>query len=287
MTLNRGEFELDGYLLSPAARVLVSNFDPGTTGFNIQEVELPSGPGRRFGREWVAPQDWTFEFTAMSPGVDAMLADMADFAPVWLRSGRDPGTESILRFNIEGSVRRVYGRPRRWSYNPLDARWRDYVTAGGMFALSDPVQYDDEIRLETLYINPVNRAGGVKSPLTSPLTTVSGGTRQGVINDVGGELETPIFATFIGPITNPKLTGDGWEIGFDVTLSHTESVTVDTRLFTALRNDGASMGGKLTRGTRLNKARIKPGATELNFSGIDATGTAQVIVTWRPAYNAF
>ena len=79
-------------------------------------------------------------------------------------------------------------------------------------------------------------------------------------------------------LNRPLVKAAGLSLAFD------QSVTVDTRKFTVLRNDGVSLAGTLARGARLSQARLKPGSSNVTFGGTDATGRATCLFTWHPTF---
>ncbi|MGL5850182.1 MAG: hypothetical protein ACRCZD_05290, partial [Phycicoccus sp.] len=197
-----------------------------------------------------------------------------------------PGALSVLRYNLGGRVRRVYGRPRRFSVAMRTTLWSGVTAAVADFQLADVLHYDDELQSVGVSIVPAS-TGGLVSPLKSPLSTLGGGARQGVIS-VGGSAPTPFRATVRGPITNPWIAGPGWRIELATTLASDQSITINTRpgASSVLRQDGASMAGSLSRTTRLSTAVLRPGPSEITFGGTDPTGTASCTLTWRNAHHS-
>lgn len=288
--LNDGEFELDGYAFggeSHGVLVQPGGFDPGTASLRLQDNDAGINDGIYMGRDSKSPPLWGFTLMSNQYNAAGALDALETLAAQWdsydVRT--TPGAVSTMRYNLGGRTRRVYGRARRFAQSVTAGLWSGVATAVADFQLTDGRYYADELRVQTVSIVPAT-AGGLSGVLTGPLTTEAGGARQGVIPDVGGKVATPITATISGPITNPWLAGPGWEIRLNVTLAYDQSVTIDARpwAMSVLRNDGASLAGKLTRSSRLDQARLLPGSQELTFGGTDATGTAKCSVSWRPAF---
>src|SRR5699024_100335 len=185
-----------------------------------------------------------------------------------------------------GRQRCVYGRPRRWAGDE-DATHQGIAFSRlpllATFQLSDPRIFSDTLHTTTLDLVPES-TGGIIFPLVFPMTTtITGGVRAGfVTND--GDAPAPVTVTFNGPVTNPKIFTDDWEIGITGKLAYDESVTVDCLAMTVKRQDGANVAGRLTRGTRLRNAALAPGQQEIKFTGADSTGTATAVVSWRNSY---
>lgn len=286
--LRHGDFDLNGYVIGgdDSRPVYAVGLDTGVADHRGQDEENPSGDDRFFGRDLLSGPTWTFEFRMGSATPEASLAALAGITRCWRSAPRDTGAESVLRYSVGGRTRRVYGRPRRFSQNPNLVFIMGHIAAAGQFVTKDSLHYGDELQSLTVTLVPGD-AGGLVSPLISPLTTVAGGTRQGIIPDVGGDAPAPLTATFRGPVTNPSVSSRGWVIGLNTSLAYDQSVTVDTRNGTVLRNDGASLGGALTRRTYLPEARLQPGAQEIIYTGTDPTGTSSCTVAWRPAFYGF
>ena len=278
--LQDGDFELNGFRAGDRDSVFVTGFEPSEPSSRNQDTPNPSGHGIHFGRDYYESSVWTLEFGAT--GVDRIAA-MSALNAAWRKVNHKPGEESVLRFRLAGRERRVYGRPRNFLSTVGPSLTRGHITAAGTFVTSDPFVYGDEpISMSaTMY---ASSKGGLKTPLKGNLTGVKAGVRNGAIPDVGGETSAPFVAVINGPVRNPSISSGDWTIQVDTTLAYDQSLTIDTRKNTVMRNDGTSLGGSLTRTSRLASARLNPGPASILFSGIDPTGTSRVTVTWHPTY---
>lgn len=282
-----GDFELDGYVLGRNHPAFVTSFDPGVAKARDQDAQSPNSSRRLFGRDAKEGPLWGFEIAVSSGGAaSSVLTEMGLLRSCWEREDLLPGDEQALRYSIGGRVRRVYGRGRNFSFDPnrsLNAGTIRSVKAE--FQTSDSFHYDDTQQQLTVGLVPVD-SGGLVSPLASPLTTVAGSQRQGLVV-IGGDSPAPVAVTFKGPITNPVVSSTGWQVGLNATLAYDQSVTIDARTGTVVRNDGANLAGALTRRTYLPEARLRPGSREIIFAGTDATGTATCTVKWRNTFQSF
>lgn len=291
--LSDGGFELDGFQFGgefDSVVVQPGGFDPGTTDWRVQDQDSPSGDGVTFGRDLLSGPTWGFTFLTNEYTAADALNSLEALAGLWLGNANRsvPGAVSVLRYNIGGRTRRVYGRPRRWSLGVTPDLWGGVAPVIADFRREGALHYDDELRTISVGIVPAS-TGGLLAPLASPLSTASGGARSGVIDSVGGTAPAPFIALIHGPITNPWIAGPGWRFDFLTTLAYDQSLAIDTRPWakTILRQDGASLAGTLIRAsTALSDARLLPGGAELTFGGIDATGTATCLVSWRPTYHS-
>lgn len=286
-TLAHGDFELNGYKFSgnPDSPLYVVGLGLGVVAVRDQDVDNPVGDGRIFGQDRESGPTWAFEFRVGPGAIDDTLAEMARVTRAWRTAPRGPGQESVLRYAVGNRTRRIYGRPRGLAPDPTLLHSLGYLAASGEFVTADGYHYADTTNSVQLSLIPGD-AGGLVSPLVSPLTTVAGGQRQGLVA-VEGDAPAPMEVTFKGPISNPGVSSTSWSIRLNTSLAYDQSVTIDTRKGTVRRNDGASLAGNLSRTSYLPDARLLPGSRELVFSGTDATGTATCTVAWRPTFYGF
>ena len=293
--LTDGGFELDGFQFGgedDSVIVQPGGLDLGTVEWRTQDADSPTGDGILFGRDLKSALTWGFQLLTNEYTAGDALDSLEAMGGLWLDSPSRsvPGAVSVLRYRIAGRTRRVYGRPRRWSMAVTPDLFGGVAPVVADFQCVDALHYGDEVRTVDVGVVTGDGAssGGMCAPLFAPLSTVGGGARSGVIDAVGGTAPAPFVAVIHGPITNPWVAGPGWRFNFLTTLGSTQTLTVDTRPWarTALRNDGASLAGALTRAsTVLSDARLLPGSGSwLDFGGIDGTGTATCVVSWRPTY---
>lgn len=290
--LEEGTFSLDGYKFGGAndpVVVVPGGFDPGTTNWRDQDAANPLGDAMRFGRDRLTPPAWGFTLQTNKDTSTESLDALEVMAEKWyaddIRS--TPGAVQTLRYNLGGRTRRVYGRSRRWApaVSPLTFQGVSGVLAD--FQLADRLTYDDVEYVTEVKIL-AGQASGIKSPLTGSLSTVAGGDRIDTIQEVGGKAPAPFVAVIYGPIVNPYISGPGFFIKLNTNLAYDQFAVVDTRPWsqTVIRNDGAPLGGALSRNSRLTTARLNPGSASIKFGGTDATGTARCVFSWRPAYRS-
>src|SRR5690606_28021457 len=112
-TLSDRQFEMDGYLFGRHAPtgVEVTDVDFGSPEARSTDVDRPRADGTRFGREWRAGREITLEVATMHH-TDAVLAELGKLCAAWdaAATRTAPGTLSVLRYNVNGRTRRVYGR---------------------------------------------------------------------------------------------------------------------------------------------------------------------------------
>lgn len=283
------QYELGGVRFGGySSDLIVSKADHGAADVRTQDNPNPVGDGDLFGRDTLSGPTWAFDLVTNTKDHAAALAVAEDFARVW-RSGRDkPGAVVPLRYFTAGRLRRVYGRPRRYAGPAPDLATRQgraKITAD--FKCANDLHYEDDQRSSPVLTLLTNTSGGFVLPGVLPIETLSGGERQGVIDDVGGEAPTPFEVTIKGPIRAPWAAGPGWRLELpNVVLAYDQSVTAATYpwALTVKRNDGTNLAGGLSVRSRLANAVMRPGPGEFTFGGVDPTNTATCTIRWRPAY---
>lgn len=279
-----GDFELDGFLLSGSNLdgLAITALQRSASNDRTQDEYNPMGDDLYLGRDFRSPPKWLFSLTVGDGPQEEVMRQLSQVARAWHDAPRGPGEESVLRYRVGGETRRMYGRARNFHPEPEALFSLGRLLASAEFQARESLQYGDDESSVTLTL-VYQSGGGLVSPLVSPLTTTASTPRQGLLT-VTGDAPAPVLVTFRGPVTNPSAESTGWVIALNTTLAYDQSVTVDTRRGTVLRNDGVSLGGALSRHTYLPDARLKPGAREIIYRGTDATGTSTCTVAYRPAF---
>lgn len=286
--LKDGEFDLDGFVMGDNEAVYVGGYSVAAAGIQEQDALNPVGHDRLFGRDLLSGPAWTLDLIVNTRSASDARNALGMLASKWRQHALagQSGSESYLRYRVDGQTRFVWGRPRKFAYNTTAGIEQGIIPVTAEFVTSDPFFYDDQAHALTIGMVPTS-GGKLQGPLRSPLTTTKGGTRRGVIPEVGGNAPAPVRMTITGPITNPYIEGDGWRVELKTQLAYDESVTIDSRAKTVLRSDGASLAGTVSRHTRLARVRLSPGSEGIAFGGKDDSGTASCLVQWRPTFNSF
>lgn len=265
----------------------IANFDPGSFDIRKQETDLPRGDGVLVGSEYLGGGLWSFDLNAHGSTLAEVLAAAGELQRVWNDPARRvAGAVSVLRYQIDGRWRRVYGRPGRFA-----APRPDYAAQAGIgsfgcdFRITRPAFYDDVEQQDVVGIVPAT-GGGFTVPFTSPIATEqSSAPRAGMLIN-RGDAQTPVTIRFFGPIAWPLVKSTlGWEIGLSTTLAYDDEVVVDPIAGTVMKN-GLPAPGLLSRRSRIRRALLQPGANSLYFTGTDPTGTAKVLLSFRHAYSS-
>ena len=284
------QYELAGLLFGDRTPLMVTDFDLGAAEWDVQDANNPTTDGTYMGRDYLRPPQWTF--TLGTDGQDDVEASalLASLTRAWRTAAprSTPGAVCELRYGLAGQRRTVFGRPRRFAPIIGGAPFEQgFASAVADFQLVDALHYDTAERSTEIGMR-VTSEGGWVWPATFPIITAGSGQREGVIEDVGGDAPTPVVVTIFGPIVNPWIAGPGWRLDLTTTLAYDQSLTVDARPWvnTVIRSDGASLGGALSRTSRLSQARLAPGSSVLSFGGSDPTATAHAVFVWRPAFHS-
>lgn len=149
------------------------------------------------------------------------------------------------------------------------------------FLCADPRRY--RITERTVAVTLPQSLGGLDyaSGLEYPL--LYGESSSGsLLARNAGSTDTPLVATFYGPLTDPALVASRWRMAFSVNLAAGEYLTVDTLEGTALLNGTADRLYTLQpTSDPLERCVLPPGATNLSLTAPDGDGRVQV--TYRDA----
>ncbi|MCD1286480.1 MULTISPECIES: hypothetical protein [unclassified Brevibacterium] len=283
--LIHAEFDLDGYRFGPGHPVYLSRVDTPGIAWRDQDIVNPVGENVFFGRDYPDPKPWGFDITITGDTPAEAAENYFALANAWAaqRIRDTPGAELALDFNMHGTDRRIYGRPR--DLKPDDATdlfVLETIKAKATFQPSSAEMVDGTARVHQMTMTP-GPAGGFVFPIEFPWATTQGGTRQGIIRNAGGLTPTrDVQIEVHGPVGKAVVSGPGWEFGLTQPIAYDRAVTLDVRPATTRWDTGASAAGLLTPGTRLADITIPPGDSEITFTGDDQSGTSTVTVTWRP-----
>lgn len=269
--------------------LLVTGFTPGPAETRPGDQPAPGRDGTIPVQDFLGSATWAFDISTNREDLTGARASGAALEAAW----KDPAVrldstvKVPLSYELDGSWRRVYGRPGQFA--GVGGDLLATLGAGRIvadFRVLDPLHYDEDETATVLTIVPAT-TGGLQAPLAAPLSTVrSSAPRAGMVNN-GGDAATPLKVTFHGPVADPWVrSADGMEIGLTGSLAYDQTVTVDPLAGTVTRQDGSPAAGLLTRKTRLTGTLLQPGPTELSFGGTDPTGTAKATLSWRNAHTS-
>lgn len=298
--LQEYQFELEDIVFGLDAPMctIEGSFSPGSPDQRLNDAAIEGGDGLRPGAELLGVASWSWQLFADGQTSAEALAHIARLRAVWpteaLRA--QPDVLVPLRYNLGERVRRVYGRPRRWTPTTNNGLLSGTAGVACDFTVFDHRYYDDAEQSASVDILPAQRNSGVRVPFVPPFTSRAAVGPRSTTITVEGDTPTPAIITFEGPVLKPRLTvllnpdedgnpADRWIAEIPSLVASGDPVTVDARPWvrTVTRKSG---GGVRTspRITKIDQLLLPPGRHELVFTGEDPSGEATVTVKWRNAH---
>ena len=150
----------------------IANFDPGSFDIRKQETDLPRGDGVLVGSEYLGGGLWSFDLNAHGSTRAEVLTAAGELQRVWNDPARRvAGAVSVLRYQIDGRWRRVYGRPGRFA-----APRPDYAAQAGIgsfgcdFRITRPAFYEDVEQQDVVFALRGRRSTKTSSNRTSSVS---------------------------------------------------------------------------------------------------------------------
>ncbi|MCQ9367948.1 hypothetical protein NQ036_06780 [Brevibacterium sp. 91QC2O2] len=282
--LEHGQWDLAGYRFGVGYPVYPALVHPGGVDKRVQDQPNPAGDGLLFGRDYRTPRPWVLDMTitGATPAEAAANAEAFERAWEYARETWKPGEDIPLTFNRHGAVKRIYGRPRALDLDTADLWTLETVTGQkAEFQPGDATLYADAAQSITLTM-AAGRYSGFVFPVVFPWSTTEAGQRQGVITSTGRRPTHDVRIRIHGPIKNPVVKGPGWTLKLTGSLAYDRYIDINARAKTATWDNGGSAVSLLSRSTFFSDIVIKPGNSELTFTGEDETGTSTATITWNP-----
>lgn len=264
-------------------------FDPGANEWGVQDTVSPTRGHTQFGRDYLTGPTWAWSLHTNRSDVPEAVESLGVLSTAW--RGWEiidtPGAVLPIRYRLADRVRRVYGRPRRFSAPPSNRIISGLVPITCDFKCVDAFTYDDEESSVSLSANVSQKSTGFTFPVIFPTTTAPPESREGRAF-IGGDAPAYPVIRIDGPISKPFLSTDDWRLDLDISLAAGEYAVVDTRPWklTALKNGTQSVAGKLGRRQWLGDMKLRPGNRSLSFGGSSSTGGATCTVSWRNTHNS-
>lgn len=168
---------------------------------------------------------------------------------------------------------------------PMDYTYSYYgATVTIQFECSDPRKYSQDEK--TVFIaTPIDVADGLDYPLVYPLDYgVADLASDATVNNEG-YAPTPVILEFQGPMSTPKLTNvtTGATLGFDITLTSTDVLTVNTRNGTVLLGSADRLYTRTLTSSPILSFNLLPGENEMHLSAGTWSLGSGVTITYRDA----
>ena len=232
------------------------------------------------GRDFLNGRTITMELQIMSDGSNNYQVYLQQLQQYLI--SQQSGT-TVLQFNLPTrGTRRVNARVRRRAIavNPEYTYGKAYATIE--FFCPDPRIYNDTATTYTF--TPASGTGRTYPrvyPMLYNATTGTPGNQQTMVNN-GNYTTYPIY-TIVGPCSNPSIVNANTNtaLNFNVTLSSTDTLTVDTDMKTVLLNNIVSRN---LLAASSQWSGFDPGNTLLSLLVSTYTAGASMVVSYRDAY---
>jgi hypothetical protein len=270
--------------------VNAEGFDSGAREWQVQDQASSTRGTTHFGRDQLLGKTWAWQGHVNMQDVEGALQALAELEAAWTPPEEYvtdvPGAMSVIRYVIGGRTRRVYGRPRRFAAPPTNTILNGHIPVTMDFKLVDSFTYDDAESVATLDYQEVSE-GGIIFPVTFPYTSLPSGDRSGSIYVTGNRPAYPIIR-FNGPVTNPRLSGPGFDVTLNTTIADGSYIEIDTRPWklTVLRDGAYNASGTMGRRQYLKDIKFQPGNVELRYRASAGEAAPTCIVKWRGTHSS-
>lgn len=265
-----------------------AGFDPGTEEWVTQDTDDQARGVTHFGKDFLQGPTWIWSmFTNREDTVEA-LASLGELKTAWrgLAVVNTPGANAAMRYRVGDRVRRVYGRPRRFSAPPDNKILFGQIPITADFKCVDAYTYADEATTVTL-TPQLGPPPSIVFPLVFPIHFTPA-VPSTVAANVGGDAATYPFGRIEGPVTNPYIQTDRWTMTINTTLLDDDYIDFDLRPWvgTIVKNGTESVAGLIGRKQWLEDMFLLPGENTFAFGGTSSSSGATALVSWRDAYNS-
>lgn len=271
---------------------------PVHSGGEPREGDLErDADGINFGVDYRSPKQVSFAIGVLTDeaSVDATNPHLANLdyldriESLWQSHDfRDaPGKMAMLRAcEVTGRTMRAYGRPRRYEEAAGRFTIQGFTPIVCDFLQTDNAWYADVEDVVTVGLRP-SVEGGFVAPIVAPITTTQEATSALRTANVLGNRPTWPTVEFHGPVSDPSVRVGPFSVGIRGSLAYDEIIRFDPAPW--IRDvyrvsDDAPMGDRLSAATPvMERAFLRPGQHEVEYRGLDVTGTSYVSVRWRTA----
>jgi hypothetical protein len=267
-----------------------NGFHPPEDTWQIQDATNSRHGNTMFGRDVLQGPSWGWDlFTDMSDESQAVAAKRI-FHKAWraLHIRQSPLEVIPLRMAIDGEVRRIYGRPRRYLETPTNRILSGYLPITVDFKAADAFTYSDELFGATLH-TITGSVGGFSFPTTFPFTSAPPSEGSAQLNIEGDEAAYPVYR-INGPITLPSLETEAWTRQFKVSVPDDDWIEIDTRPWkrTIRWKNGGVVVDALPAGQYVADMVLEPGRPVLTLRGNAPEGAVpDCVVNWRSTHNSY
>ncbi|MEU2453900.1 hypothetical protein ABZ605_27955 [Streptomyces sp. NPDC012765] len=286
------QHELGGVVIGAGTAVPIADIEGlGRPDVRTGDVDPPDDDGVWLGADYYAGRTVRIDAAIKTPGNQTAALDLL----AALQRAHDDralrltgGATTDLRMKFPGRpVRVLQGRLRKMEPS-LATLVHGWVPLDIEF-LADPLFYGDDIQQTVLPLGMISD-GGFMAPVVAPIVVNPGpdaNRRPGWISVDGAAPAWPVLR-FTGPCSNPSVTHvqTGRVLQLNATIDSGDWIEIDTRPTwrSVLRRNGGNAAPLLSARSRIDTFVLPTGRSELRWQAIDPTNTAQLTVSWRPAW---
>lgn len=293
--LKEGQWKIGSTVFGKFTRIPVENVEIGPYGSQVGDIQMSQSDEVRFGRDFFQPGTINFTMGILNNGILPNLAgidlkaghsfpsqveDLFKAQPLlealcteWRADAirTQFGYTTMIQYCKFGIQKRIYGRPRKMTYNAFNSR-NEFVPIVAEFQRVDTFSYSDT---EFAVSGPPSAAG------TTPIA----------VPRAGGGAPTWLRALIQGPIVNPIIkVGNLFNVEISYTISSGEIIEVNAypwerKIIVSPGN--LNLAPKLVGSSPyMEKMRLPANVTtNVGLSGSATTGSTALAVLWREAYN--
>ncbi|MFZ3475361.1 phage distal tail protein [Streptomyces sp. 4.24] len=287
------QHELGGIVIGTGTPVPIAAIEGlGRPDVRTGDVEPPHGDGIWLGADYYAGRTVRIDAAIKTPGDQAAALDLLGALQ---RAHDDPklrltgGATTDLRLKFPGRpVRVLQGRLRKLEPD-LTTLVHGWVPLDIEFLAADPLFYGEDTQQTVLPLGMISD-GGFVAPVVAPIVVNPGpdaNRRPGWITVDGATPAWPVLRV-TGPCSNPSITHiqTGRVLQLNATIDSGDWIEIDTRPTwrSVLRRNGGNAAPLLSARSRIDTFVLPTGRSELRWQAMDPTNTAQLTVSWRPAW---
>lgn len=263
---------------------------PGQAELTNGDSQRQTRDGVRFGIDRRGSATWGFSLFTDADSEEEAWAALGELEAAWNDEEirRDPDLVVPLRYCLLGEVRRVYGRPRRWSADPDNLSLSGRIDITADFATTDDLVYEDIEQSKTIPLRPpVSLGYGLRVPFRPAARLSANPAERQTTITVGGTVPTPIVLEIAGGVRGAKVVVQNrWTAQLIDPVAYDDVVTLDPRPWvnaaTRRNGDGVRLSPRVTR---LAALWLPKGSYDVVFSGEATGGSPAVTVRWRNAHR--
>lgn len=251
-----------------------------TAGMRVNDLARPNRDGLIPGADYYGGRDLSFEVMVAGGSHAATEAAIADLAAAFARSAVPVPID--VRVAGNPGEYRLFGKPRGVvvAFSRQDFTGAAVARCQCHFTATDPVRYS--LSESSLVLSLAATGTGLEYPVEYPVVYGgTGGAGQGdAVN--GGSADVDWFATFTGPLTNPRIehVNSGRFMRVVASVAASQTVVLDSTHGAVLLNGSTPRPSWVGAGS--SWFRLEAGSNLLRFTADSGSGDCTVV--WRSGW---